>query len=193
MLKVSSIFYSIQGEGAHAGYANIFVRLYGCNLTCDFCDDELHKTTMEEMHYQEVYDRIQGYPAKNIIITGGEPSIYNLNAFISFLKEKGYYVSIETNGYNFSNIAKADWVTYSPKDWDNVRKEGFDELKCIVDKHSPVEKLLKIETEKEIFIQPQNYMHEPNMENVHFCVKLVEQYPQKFRLSIQLHKFIGLE
>jgi organic radical activating enzyme len=193
MLKVSTIFYSIQGEGAHTGCANIFVRLYGCNLTCDFCDDELHKTTMEEMHYEEVYRRIQKYPAKNIIITGGEPTIYDLNDFITFLQERDYYVSIETNGYNFSNIAKADWITYSPKDWDNVKEEGFDELKFIVSKNSPIEKLLKIESKKYIFVQPQNYMHEPNMENVHFCVKLVEKYPQKFRLSIQLHKFIGLE
>ncbi len=193
MLKVSSIFYSIQGEGAHAGCANIFVRLYGCNLTCDFCDDELHKTTMEEMTFEEVYRRIKVYPAKNVIITGGEPTIYDLNPFITFLHQKGYYVSIETNGYNFSHVKKADWITYSPKDWNHVEKEGFDELKFIVDRNSPVGKLLQIESVKHIFIQPQNFMHTPNMENVRYCVELVKKYPQKFRLSLQMHKFIGVD
>ncbi|HHD83957.1 MAG TPA: 7-carboxy-7-deazaguanine synthase QueE [Campylobacteraceae bacterium] len=193
MLKVSSIFYSIQGEGTHAGIASIFVRLYGCNLTCDFCDDELHKTTLEEMKYEEVLARIAAYPAKRVIITGGEPSIYDLNPFITFLHRKGYYVSIETNGYDFANVKKADWITYSPKDWDDVKKEGFDEMKFIVDKRSPIEKLLKIESVRHIFLQPQNYMHTPNMENVHYCVELVERYPQKFRLSLQMHKFIGVD
>ena len=192
MLRVSSIFYSIQGEGTHAGIASIFIRLYGCNLTCDFCDDELHKTTLEEMSWDAVYDRIRSYPAKNVIITGGEPTIYDLNPFITFLHRKGYYVSVETNGYDFSHIKKADWITYSPKDWDHVHREGFDELKFIVDRASPVEKLLAIESVRHIFIQPQNHMHTPDMENVRYCVELVEKYPQKFRLSLQMHKFIGV-
>ncbi len=192
MLRVSSIFYSIQGEGTHAGIASIFVRLYGCNLSCDFCDDELHKTTLEEMSYDEVYRRISIYPAKHVIITGGEPTIYDLNDFILYLHKRGYYVSIETNGYDFDNIKKADWITYSPKDWDNIKSEGYDELKCIVDRSSPVEKLLKISSVKRIFIQPQNFMHTPDMENVHFCVELVKKYPERFRLSMQMHKFIGV-
>lgn len=193
MLKVSSIFYSIQGEGAHAGIANVFIRLYGCNLTCDFCDDELHKTVMEELDFDTVYERIKSYPAKRVIITGGEPTIYDLREFIRFLHKKGYYVSVETNGYDFASIKNADWITYSPKDWDAIKEEGFDELKFIVDKDSPIEKLLQINTTQPVFIQPKNYMHQPNMENVHHCVELVKKYPHKFRLSLQMHKFIGVD
>lgn len=193
MLKVSSIFYSIQGEGTHAGRASIFIRLYGCNLTCDFCDDELHKTTMEEIGFEEICERIRAYPARSVIITGGEPTLYDLNPFITFLHRKGYLVSIETNGYNFANVKKADWITYSPKDWDHVLEEGYDELKFIVGRDSPVEKLLRVESVKEIFVQPKNFMHTPDMENVHFCVELVKKYPQKFRLSLQMHKFIGVD
>jgi len=193
MLKVSSIFYSIQGEGTYAGTASIFIRLYGCNLSCDFCDDELHKTTMEEMTYDEVLATIAQFPAKQIIITGGEPTIYILNPFILFLQQKGYYVCIETNGYAFENIKNADWITYSPKDWENVQEEGYDELKFIVAEDSPVEKLLSVDSLKPIYIQPQNFMHEPNMKNVLFCTELVKRYPQKFKLSLQMHKFIGVD
>ncbi len=192
MLKVSSIFYSIQGEGAHSGEASVFVRLYGCNLTCDFCDDELHKSVMNEMSFEELLKKIKTYPSKSIIITGGEPSIYNLRPFISFLHKSSYRVSVETNGYSFENIKNADWVTYSPKDWDYIEDEGFDELKFVVDKNSPIEKILNIHCIKPIYIQPQNFMHKPNMENVNFCIDFVKRYPQKFRLSVQMHKFLGV-
>ncbi len=193
MLKISSIFYSIQGEGLHYGSAFIFIRLYGCNLSCDFCDDELHKTTMNELSFDEVYEKIKNYPCKKVIITGGEPTIYDLNDFIKFLHTKKYFVSVETNGYEFQNIKNADWITYSPKDWDNIHEDGFNEYKFIVDKSSKIVKLLNLKSDKEIFIQPQNYMHKPNMDNVNYCVELVKKYPDKFRLSLQMHKFIGVD
>ena len=192
MLKVSSIFYSIQGEGAYTGEASIFVRLFGCNLTCNFCDDDLHKNVMQEMSFEELLKRIEIYPSKNIIITGGEPSIYNLNPFISFLHKFSYRVSVETNGYNFENIKNADWVTYSPKRWHDIEDEGFDEIKFVVNKDSPIEKILKIHSVKPIYIQPQNFANKPNMESVAFCIDLVKQYPQKLRLSVQMHKFLGV-
>ncbi len=193
MLKVSSIFYSIQGEGMQAGKAAVFIRLYGCNLSCDFCDDELHKTTMQELSYDEVLEKIALFAAKFVIITGGEPTLYDLNPFIDYLHERDYFVGIETNGYNFTHIQQADWITYSPKDWDNILHEGFDELKFIVDRFSPIEKLLALHTVKPLYIQPKNFMYKPNMENVLYCVELVKKYPQQFRLSLQMHKFIGVD
>ncbi len=193
MLKVSSIFYSIQGEGFHAGTAAVFVRLYGCNLTCDFCDDELHKTVMREYSFDTLLHEVSQYGSKTVIITGGEPTLYDLNPFIRFMQSHGYYVAIETNGYNFLNVQAADWITYSPKDWETVHTQGFDEIKCIVDMQSNIDLLLQIETDKPFFIQPKNAMHTPNMENVRFCVELVKRYPQKFRLSLQMHKFIGVD
>lgn len=192
MLKVVDIFYSIQGEGAHVGVPSIFIRLYGCNLTCSFCDEFLHKGEYESLSFDEVLTRIKPYPAMNVIITGGEPSIYNLNGFIDYLQAYMYAVSVETNGYNFSNIASANWVTYSPKDWDKIEKYGYDEIKFVVSKESAVEKILEFSSYKPIFIQPQNEMDRPNKENVAFCVEFVKEYPQ-FILSVQLHKFLGVE
>lgn len=192
MLKVVDIFYSIQGEGAHVGVPSIFIRLYGCNLTCSFCDELLHKGEYESLSFDEVLMRIKTYPAMNVIITGGEPSIYDLNGFIDYLQAYMYAVSVETNGYNFSNLASANWVTYSPKDWDKIEKHGYDEIKFVVSKDSAVEKILEFTSYKPIFIQPQNEMDRPNKENVNFCVEFVKAHPQ-FILSVQLHKFLGVE
>jgi len=144
------------------------------------------------LSFDEVLERIRAYPSMHVIITGGEPSIYNLNGFIEFLQAYMYSVAVETNGYNFSNIANANWVTYSPKDWDKIEKHGYDEIKFVVGKNSPVEKILEFKSYKPIFIQPQNEMDRPNQENVAFCVEFVKAHPQ-FILSVQLHKFLGVE
>lgn len=192
MIKVTTIFYSIQGEGTNTGIPSIFIRLYGCNLKCSFCDDLLHTEKYTPYTYDEILDEIKKYSAKDIIITGGEPTIYDLKEFISFLQSNKYKVSIETNGYKFENIQNADWITYSPKDWTNIHTVGFNELKCIVNTKSDIQPLLDLKINKQIFIQAENYVLKPNMENINHSIELVKKYPQ-FRLSVQTHKFLGVE
>jgi len=191
-LKVVSIFYSIQGEGSFVGSASIFIRLYGCNLNCIFCDDELHKGSFESLDFSEILEKIQIFQIKNLIITGGEPSIYNLNDFIGFLQSNGYFVAVETNGFNFENISKADWITYSPKDLDSIKYGKFDEFKFIVDKDTNLKKILSIKSDKPIYIQPKNYYNKPNMQNVQYCCEVVLKYPH-LKLSVQLHKFLNMD
>jgi len=83
-------------------------------------------------------------------------------------------------------------VTYSPKNWDVIEQYGYDEVKFIVSKNSDVEKILAFKSYKPIFIQPENETDRPNNENVNFCVEFVKAHPQ-FILSVQLHKFLGVE
>jgi len=192
MLKVTTIFYSVQGEATNTGVPSIFIRLFGCNLECSFCDDLLHTDKYTDYTYEDVFKEIKQYPGNNIIITGGEPSIYDLNAFITFLQEHGYTVSIETNGFKFENIQKANWITYSPKDWNSIHKTGFNELKCIVNTETDLQPLLALQIEQPIFIQAENHVHTPNMTNITHCIEIVKQYPQ-FRLSVQTHKFLGVD
>ncbi len=191
MLKVVEIFYSIQGEGTQVGVPSIFIRLYGCNLTCAFCDELLHKGEYETLSFDEVLNRIKSFPSMHVIITGGEPSIYNLNGFIEYLQAYMYSVAVESNGFNFQNIVNANWITYSPKNWDDIAKHGYDEVKFIVAQDSPVEKILDFKSYKPIFIQPQNEIDRPNMNNVNFCIEFVKAHPQ-FIFSAQLHKFLGV-
>ncbi len=192
MLKIVEIFYSIQGEGSQVGIPCIFIRLHGCNLSCGFCDEMLHKGEYESLSYDDVLAKIKAYPSHHIVITGGEPTMYDLNGFIEFLQAHMYSVAVETNGYNFSNIVNANWVTYSPKDWNHIAKNGYDEVKFVVSKTSKVDKIIAFKSYKPIFIQPQNEKDKPNFENVAFCVVFVKAHP-RFILSAQLHKFLGVE
>ena len=192
MLKVVEIFYSIQGEGAHTGVPCIFIRLHGCNLSCSFCDEELHKGDYGILEFDVILEKLKIYPSHHVVITGGEPTLYDLNGFIEFLQAHMYSVAVETNGYNFSNIASANWVTYSPKDWNAIQSYGYDEVKFIVNAQSKMDKILTFKSYKPIFIQPQNEKDRPNPLNVAFCVDFVKKHPQ-FILSVQLHKFLGVE
>jgi len=191
VLKVVEIFYSIQGEGHFSGVPSVFVRLHGCNLACPFCDDVLHKGDYKTFSFKEIIDVIKKYPSKQVIITGGEPTLYDLNAFIKLLQGLNYFVCIETNGYKFKNVKSADWITYSPKDWESIKKRGWSEIKFIVSKESDVDRIVDFETKKEIYIQPMNFLDKPNMQNLDFCIDLVKRYPH-LKLSIQMHKFLGV-
>jgi 7-carboxy-7-deazaguanine synthase len=121
-MKISEIFFSIQGEGIYMGLPSIFVRLYGCNLDCSWCDTgyargsressgivEHQKSKTEdqlseengyiEMSLAEVLEQLGAYPCLRVCITGGEPlSNSNLNTLITALLQRNYRVLVETNG-----------------------------------------------------------------------------------------------
>ena len=99
-LIVNEIFYSIQGEGPNAGKPAIFLRLFGCNLRCVWCDSMFAVTGKEYQAFEidEVTREIQKYPCKHVVITGGEPLLQQkgLKALLKGLP--GYSFEIETNG-----------------------------------------------------------------------------------------------
>lgn len=192
MLKIVEFFYSIQGEGNFSGVPCIFVRLHGCNLSCSFCDEDLHTGAYKSTTSKEMIEMIKEFPSKHVVITGGEPSLNDINDFIDALHVEGFHVAVETNGYKFEHIKNADWITYSPKDWDSLHVEGFSEYKFIVNKDSDIEKLLHVNNKKPIYIQPENFKDRANKENTDFCIELVKKYPH-LRLSVQLHKYLGVD
>ena len=97
-LDVHSVFPTIQGEGPFAGHPATFVRLYGCNLQCPFCDTE-YTSTKRRVHPQQLAKEIQtGANDQLIVITGGEPFRQNITPFVNELIDNGHIVQIETNG-----------------------------------------------------------------------------------------------
>ena len=98
-MRVTEIFYSIQGESSHAGRPCVFVRLTGCNLRCRWCDSEYTFTGGERMSLDEVMERVRGYGCNLVEITGGEP-LAQSEAFelITRLCNENYEVLIETSG-----------------------------------------------------------------------------------------------
>lgn len=112
-MRVSEIFYSIEGEGARAGMPCVFVRFFGCNLKCSYCDSRYacEGTEFRVMSIQEILDDIAGYHCPNITITGGEPLIQpGINTLLEQLVRQGYKVNVETNG---SVVPEVDGVLYT--------------------------------------------------------------------------------
>ncbi|MEM2514475.1 MAG: radical SAM protein [Candidatus Bathyarchaeia archaeon] len=102
-MKISEIFFSIEGEGIEIGRLEVFVRLSGCNLRCSWCDTKYALKNGKEMSIEEIIQEVSKYPCKNISITGGEPLLQRkeLLELVKRLKNLGYWIQINTNGTIF--------------------------------------------------------------------------------------------
>jgi radical SAM domain protein len=111
--RIVEIFESLQGEGWNTGMPAVFVRLGKCNLACGWCDTDYLKFGM--MSLSDILGRLKTYAARNIIITGGEPTIQpHLDTLLDALKAEGYFLCIETNGLKPAP-PQIDYVATSPK------------------------------------------------------------------------------
>lgn len=98
-LMVDEIFTSIQGEGYDSGFVTTFVRLYGCNLKCIYCDQPQKRGTAKKMSVENLLTEIRSHHCTRVCITGGEPLVQpDIFPVIYDLLATGYNVSIETNG-----------------------------------------------------------------------------------------------
>ena len=106
-LRLTEIFYSLQGESNTVGLPTVFVRLTGCPLRCHYCDTQYAFTGGEKFSLAQIIEEIEQYPTNYITITGGEPlSQANVHPLMKILANKGYQVSLETSGA--LDIAKVD-------------------------------------------------------------------------------------
>ena len=98
-MRVTEIFFSIQGESTHAGRPCVFVRFTGCDLRCQYCDTEYSFYGGKAMSRAEVLDEVARHPAKFVCLTGGEPVLQReLPELAQELLDRGYEVSLETHG-----------------------------------------------------------------------------------------------
>ena len=125
MLPVMEHFYTLQGEGAHTGKAAYFIRLGGCDVGCHWCDvkeswdPELHPL----MNAEEIAETAARH-CKTIVLTGGEPLMWNLDILTSKLKELGCTVHIETSGA-YPMSGQLDWITLSLRKQDFLKKRSI--------------------------------------------------------------------
>ena len=192
-LKVVEIFYSIQGEGANTGMLAIFIRLSGCNLKCWYCDTEWHNYT--EMSIPEILNNIEQYTCKNIIWTGGEPTLQLNDEILENFK--GYYHCIETNGTNVvSSII--DYISCSPKVTPQKLNQNFpfiDEIRYPLSIGETLPSIDELPLAFNYYISPlflgtENERMEKSQENIDYCIDYIKQNPG-WKLSIQLHKLLN--
>jgi 7-carboxy-7-deazaguanine synthase len=116
-VKISEIFYSLQGEGGLVGMPSIFVRTSGCNLRCRWCDTPYTSWNPEgeEMSMDAIMAEARKYPASHVVVTGGEPMIApGMGELTARLKRAGMHVTIETAGTVWAEV-QCDLLSVSPK------------------------------------------------------------------------------
>lgn len=190
---IIEIFTSIQGEGYHAGKGATFIRVAECNLRCPWCDTQysFDSSKARWMSAQEIVDEIP-MPHSHVVITGGEPTLYDLGPLVQALHALGKYVAIETNGTNpIPDEWAIDWITASPKPGSGFALScRADELKYVVDDEFRIESITNQELpEGRIFLQVES----GRVESAQKGYDLIQRYPERgLRLGIQLHKVLNV-
>lgn len=195
-LPIMEHFYSIQGEGAHTGKPSYFIRIGGCDVGCHWCDvkeswnPDLHPI----MEVEEVIQAALIWPARTVIITGGEPLIYNLDVLCEKLHSNGFTVHLETSGA-YPMSGKIDWVCLSPKKTAPPLNDVLtvvDELKVIVHNNDDLkwaESFVKmVPADAKLYLQPEWGKQERMMPVIIDYVK----NNVNWNVSLQSHKFMRI-
>lgn len=196
LLPLMEEFYTIQGEGYNTGKAAYFIRLGGCDVGCHWCDVKeswdasIHPLTAADTIVQNAVK----YPGKAVVVTGGEPLIYNLDYLTAQLQQRGIKTFIETSGaYPLSG--SWDWICLSPKKFKspNPMVAPFaHELKVIVFNKSDFEWAEKyaelVSPTCKLYLQPE---WSKAKETTPLIVDYVMNNP-KWEISLQTHKYLNI-
>lgn len=197
--RIVEIFETLQGEGFNTGMPSIFIRFGKCNLACPWCDTNYNQ--YETRSLSAIMHTVRGFSAKNIIITGGEPTIQpDLEILLNQLKNEGYFIAIETNGLKPVPM-QIDYIATSPKRLyqKNYLKHHIpyaNEVRIVVDGN-----VLDFCEQIENSIRAERYYLSPCEENgVMNMLDTITQLGQlnqrpnrpRWQLSIQTHKIAGI-
>ena len=187
-------FYTLQGEGFHQGKAAYFIRLAGCDVGCVWCD--VKESWNEDLYPLQTIDDIVSkaieHPARLAVITGGEPTLYNLEMLTSALQKEGFQTNIETSGSS-PLTGTWDWICLSPKKFKPplpaILKKA-NELKIIIFNKSDFQWAEKYAAEVsancKLYLQPEWSRSE---QVTPLIVEYILAHPQ-WQFSLQMHKYI---
>lgn len=201
IFRIVEIFESLQGEGYNTGMPAVFIRLGKCNLACRWCDTDY--LTFQQMPLSEILSRLKNYTARNIIITGGEPTIQpHLETLLNALKKEGYYLCIETNGLN-PVPPQIDYIATSPKacyaeKYQTQCIERADEVRIVVDGNvtafcAVIEQKIRA---RHYYLSPCEQNGSMNIYETIRQIGLLNSRPDTavhWQLSVQTHKWAGIE
>lgn len=195
-LPLMEDFYTIQGEGFYQGHAAYFIRLGGCDVGCVWCDvkESWDASAHPLVTIHEMTRRASESGTEIVVITGGEPAMYDLTLLTSSLKNSSLKTNIETSGaYPLSGVW--DWVCLSPKKFkvphDSVYTKA-NELKIIVYNKSDFEwaeeHAAKVNPSCELFLQPEWSKEKEMLPQI---IAYVKSNP-KWKVSLQIHKYMNI-
>ncbi len=195
MLPVMEHFYTIQGEGFHAGRAAYFIRLAGCDVGCHWCDvKESWDASLHPVLDMEELAQTAAKHCKTIIITGGEPLMWNLEFLTKKLKELGCTIHIETSG-SHPLSGHLDWITLSPKKVKQPLPEVYkkaNELKMVIfnnhDFKFAEEQAAKVSENCLLYLQSEWSKREANYPKI---TSYILEHSQ-WRSSVQTHKYLDI-
>jgi organic radical activating enzyme len=195
ILPVMEHFHTLQGEGTHSGKAAYFIRLGGCDVGCHWCD--VKDSWDADKHPLTDMDEIAKLAAESgpmTVITGGEPSLWNLDFLTQKLREYGAKIHIETSGAHPLS-GHLDWVTLSPKKLAHPQQEVLqkaDELKCIIYNHDDFKFAEKyaalVRSDCRLFLQVEWSKREKMTAEL---IDYIKKNPQ-WQLSVQTHKYLDI-
>ena len=207
--SVKEIFYTLQGEGTHAGRPAVFCRFSGCNLwsgresdrlsaECRFCDTDFVGTDGERGGKFADSDSLANIidslwpatyaPSKFVVFTGGEPLLQLDDALIKSMHACGFEIAIETNG-TLPVPAGIDWVCVSPKAGTRLTARKGNELKVVIPQADQTLADYEALEFEHFYLQP---MDGPDIErNTRLAIELCKSNP-KWKLSLQTHKLLQI-
>jgi len=196
VLPLVEQFYTLQGEGFHTGKAAYFIRIGGCDIGCRWCDSKtswspgIHRLVPVE----EIVKCVLETPAKAVVVTGGEPSLYNLYPLCDALKAHQIETFLETSGA-YPLTGTWDWICLSPKKNLHPQPDVYkiaNELKVII--YDPDDFDWAEECAKRINVQCLKFL-QPEWSrfsiNIGPIVEYAKSHPQ-WMVSLQAHKFMRI-
>tara|TARA_Y100000385_G_scaffold291191_1_gene367760 strand:+ start:3060 stop:3683 length:624 start_codon:yes stop_codon:yes gene_type:complete len=195
-MPIMEAFYSLQGEGYYAGRPAYFIRLAGCDIGCVWCDVKESWTAQKKQiqSIESIVSKCVTCDTNFVVITGGEPAMYDISYLVKALQKNKMEVAIETSGaYKLSS--QIDWYCFSPKKFKFPCEEAYeraDELKIIVfnksdlkwaEKHAE-----KVSDKCILYLQAEWSKRE-------LITPLIIEYVKtniKWRISLQTHKYLDI-
>jgi len=195
-LPVMEHFYTLQGEGAWTGYAAYFIRLAGCDVGCHWCDVKASWDVAPEQYMtgDEMLDTIKQTSANRIVITGGEPTLYDLSKWVTLFHAHGFKVHLETAGVHALDTPM-DWICFSPKKFKSPLPPFYHlahELKIVVYNKHDLEwaesHAKQCASHIQLFLQPEWSKRSSITDMI---LSYIQDHPY-WRLSQQTHKYLGI-
>ena len=189
-------FYTIQGEGFYQGHAAYFIRLGGCDVGCVWCDvkESWDAGAHPKISVDEIVRRAKASETQIVVITGGEPAMYDLTLLTTSLQREGLRTHIETSGA-YPVTGSWDWVCFSPKKFktsDPSVYQQADELKVIIYNKSDFawaeEFAGKVNADCKLFLQPEWSKEKEVLPQI---IEYVKKHPT-WRISLQVHKYMNI-